>query len=249
MASEAGNPLRLEDIVELDEDASPETNAERARQQAEFHAREVRELGELIAADPALATAKERALDPRQAERRRHRELEMICREVTAALDWLVEKRRPSRDLDRAMEYIQQGYNEADEIRLLRRIAETTYPLLTTMMVSRQNGVGLLSETKLSLKHAARGQALSDTLTSQEAAQLLAGWLNRAIEIGIRPQVYIVGVRQAIEWFVHLAGQRTDPAHARSLEDDLEAVIYLSRGTLDEAGLPYKGPEEAVLDF
>ena len=57
--------IRLDEIVELDEAAAPEINGERARQQAEFHGREVRELDEVIAALPAA----ERAQAPHPAER------------------------------------------------------------------------------------------------------------------------------------------------------------------------------------
>jgi hypothetical protein len=34
------------------------------------------------------------------------------------------------------------------------------------------------------------------------------------------------------------------PGHDRPLEDDLEATIYLARGTLEAAGFEYRGPEE-----
>lgn len=232
--------IQLADLIELDEAASPLGNAQRARQQAEFHAREVRELDEMIAVAPAA----DRAGDPRQAERMRHRELELLCREIAAAFDWLAEKLRPSRDLDLGLEHVRAGYEMAPEIVLLRRIAETQYPLLTAITLVRQNGVGLLTETRLSLKHAARGRALSDELSFAEAEQLFAGWLNEAAEIGSHGSVHLLAVCQAIEWLAHLAAERARPDHARALEDDLEATIYLARGTLDATGFVYAGPED-----
>ena len=144
----SGDGLQLGDIVELNEDASPATNSERARQQAEFHAREAREIAGIIAADPSLSTYTDRANDPRQAERLRHAELETICREITAAFDWLVEKKRPSVDLDRAVQEVRESYDAAEETQLLREIAETYYPLLTTVVESRLYAVSVY-ETEL----------------------------------------------------------------------------------------------------
>jgi hypothetical protein len=230
--------IRLENVVELDEAATPEINGERTRQQAEFHAREVRELGELIAAAPAP----DRAQDPRQAERQHHRELELLCRELTAAFDWLARKDRPSRDLDLAMAQLREGYETTPEVALLRRIAETHYPLLTQITLTRDNGVGLLDETRLSLKHAARGRPLADAMSVEDAAILLDGWL--ATAKAIAPAVPLLPVHQALEWLVHQATARAAPDHGRPIEDDLEATIYLARGTLEAAGFAYRGPEE-----
>ena len=39
-------------------------------------------------------------------------------------------------------------------------------------------------------------------------------------------------------------GARREPGHDRPLEDDLEATIYLARGTLEATGFAYRGPEE-----
>ena len=230
--------IRLDEIVELDEAAAPEINGERARQQAEFHAREVRELGELIAADPAA----NRAQDPRRAERQRHHELELVCRELVLAFAWLATKQRPSSDLDLAMAHLREGYETAPEIALLREIAETQYPLLTRITFSRSNAVGLLDETRLSLKHAARGRPLADSLSVEEAEALLARWL--AAAAGVTAGVPLLPVHQALEWFAHLAAARAAPDHGRPLEDDLEATIYLARGTLEATGFTYRGPEE-----
>jgi hypothetical protein len=229
---------RLDDIVELDEAAAPESNGERARQQAEFHAREVRELDDLIAAVPGSGRARE----PHQTERQRHRELELLCRELVHAFDWLATKGRPSRDLDLAMAHLREGYEAAREILLLREIAETQYPLLTQITLSRSNGVGLLDETRLSLKHAARGRPLADVLSVEEAEALLASWFARASDVAI--DVPLLPVHQAFEWLTHLATVRTRPDHDRAFEDDLEATIYLARGTLDATGFPYRRPEE-----
>jgi hypothetical protein len=230
--------IRLEDIIELDEAAPPESNGERARQQAEFHAREVRELGELIAAAPAP----DRAHDPRQAERQQHRELELLCRELATAFAWLAAKDRPSRDLDLALTHLREGYETAPEIGLLRTIAETYYPLLTRITESRGNAVGLLDETRLSLKHAARGRPLADSLGIEEAEALLDGWL--ATAAAITAEVPLLPVHQALEWLGHVRTARAAPDHGRPLEDDLEATIYLARGTLEAAGFAYQGPEE-----
>jgi hypothetical protein len=222
--------IRLDEIVELDEAASPAINGERARQQAEFHGREVRELAALVAADPG-----------RKAERHKHRELEMLCRELAQAFAWLTAKDRPSTDLDLAMAYLRETYEASPELALLRRIAETQYPLLTRIAFSRSNAVGLLDETRLSLKHAARGRPLADTMAVAEAADMLARWLNAAPE---EPTVPLLPVHEALEWFRHLAVARAEPDHDRPLEDDLEATIYLARGTLEAAGFKYQGPEE-----
>ena len=230
--------IRLDEIVELDEAAAPEINGERARQQAEFHAREVRELDDLIAAVPGS----DRAQDPYQTERQRHRELELLCRELAHAFAWLAAKGRPSRDLDLAMAQLREGYGVAPEILLLREIAETQYPLLTRITLSRSNGVGLLDETRLSLKHAARGRPLADVLSVEEAAALLAGWFTKASGVAIT--VPLLPVHEALEWLAHLGTVRAMPDHDRVLEDDLEATIYLARGTLEAAGFPYRGPEE-----
>ncbi|GGF10255.1 hypothetical protein GCM10011611_14780 [Aliidongia dinghuensis] len=230
--------IRLEEIVELDAAAAPEINSERARQQAEFHAREVRELGELIAAAPAV----DHIHDPRQAERQRHHELELLCRELAAAFDWLAAKDRSSRDLDLAMAHLREGYDTAPETVLLRTIAETHYPLLTRITLTRGNGVGLLDETRLSLKHAARGRPLADALSLEQAAALLDGWLAEAG--AITPTVPLLPIHQALEWLVHQAKARAVPDRSRPLEDDLEATIYLARGTLEASGLAYRGPEE-----
>jgi hypothetical protein len=229
--------IRLDEIVELDEAATPEINGERARQQAEFHAREVRELAELIAVAPAA----DRAQDPRRAERQRHRELELLCRELVDAFAWLAAKGRPSRDLDLAMAQLRETYETAPEIALLRDIAETQYPLLTRITLIRGNAVGLLDETRLSLKHAARGRPLADALSLEAADALLAGWLATAIDI--TPAVPLPPVHQALEWLAHLAAARAMPDHERALEDDLEATIYLARGTLEATGFTYRGPE------
>ena len=232
------NEIRLDEVVELDEAATPEINGERARQQAEFHAREVRELGELIAAVPSP----DRAPDPRQAERQHHRELELLCRELVHAFTWLAAKGRPSRDLDLALAQLREGYEAAPEILLLREIAETQYPLLTQITLSRSNGVGLLDETRLSLKHAARGRPLADILSVEAADALLSGW--SATASGVETVVPLLPVHQALEWLTHLTAARALPDHDRLLEDDLEATIYLARGTLEAAGLSYRGPEE-----
>ena len=230
--------IRLDEIVELDETAAPEINGERARQQAEFHAREVRELDDLIAAAPGSNGAQ----DQRQAERQHHRELELLCRELVDAFAWLAAKGRPSRDLDLAMAHLREGYDGAPEILLLRDIAETQYPLLTRITLSRSNGVGLLDETRLSLKHAARGRPLADVLSVEEADALLAGWFTKAACVAA--VVPLLPVHQALEWLTHLAAVRAMPGHDRALEDDLEATIYLARGTLEAAGFAYRGPEE-----
>jgi hypothetical protein len=234
--------IRFDDLVELDETAPPASNAERARQQAAFHAREVRELGEVIAADPAAQDARNRTRDPRQAERTRHRAMELMCREIAEAFDWLGQKHRPSGDLGLGMEHVRAGYDAAPEVDLLRRIAGTQYPLLTTIASARHNGVGLLAETQLSLKHAARGRALADTLTVDDAETLLTFWLDQAAAIGGGATVNLLAVHQAVEWLVHLAAERAKRDHARMLEDDLEATIYLARATLDDAGFAYPGP-------
>lgn len=223
--------IRLDEIVELDEAATPAINGERARQQAEFHAREVRELAALVAADPT-----------RRAERLRHHELELLCRELVEAFAWLTLKDRPSTDLDLAMAHLREGYEQAPELALLRAIAETHYPLLTRITYSRSNAVGLLDETRLSLKHAARGRPLADAMSVEEADALLAGWL--ATAAGMALTVPLLPVHQAIEWLVHLDAARAAPDHGRPLEDDLEATIYLARGTLEAAGFAYRGPEE-----
>lgn len=230
--------FRLDEIVELDEAAAPEINGERARQQAEFHAREVRELDALIAAAPGS----DRAEDPYQTDRQRHRALALLCRELVDAFAWLTAKDRPSRDLDLAMAQLREGYAAAPEILLLREIAETQYPLLTRITLSRSNGVGLLDETRLSLKHAARGRPLADALSVDKAAALLAGWFTKAASVAIT--VPLLPVHEALEWLTHLAAVRGMPDHDRALEDDLEATIYLARGTLEAAGFPYRGPEE-----
>ncbi|HEV2675832.1 MAG TPA: hypothetical protein VGV37_14905 [Aliidongia sp.] len=223
--------IRLDEIVELDESAPPGSNGERARQQAEFHAREVRELGELIAADPS-----------RRAERQRHHELELLCRELAAAFAWLTLKDRPSTDLDLAMTHLREGYEQAPELALLREIAETHYPLLTRITYSRSNAVGLLDETRLSLKHAARGRPLADAMSVEDADALLARWL--ATAAGMVLTVPLLPVHQAIEWLTHLATARAGTDHGRPLEDDLEATMYLARGTLEATGFAYRGPEE-----
>jgi hypothetical protein len=235
--------IRLDEIVELDEAATPEINGERARQQAEFHAREVRELAELIAAAPSP----DRIQDPRRAERQRHRELELLCRELVLAFAWLAAKDRPSRDLDLAMAHLRESYEAAPEIILLRGIAETHYPLLTRITLSRGNGVGLLDETRLSLKHAARGRPLADTLSVEAAEALLAGWLAAAADMVLAAP--LPAVHQAFEWLVHLAAGRAPPDHGRVLEDDLEATIYLARGTLEATGFAYRGPEEPAPNY
>jgi hypothetical protein len=230
--------IRLDEIVELDEVSAPEINAERARQQAEFHAREERELADLIAAAPGS----DRSRDPRQAERRHHHELELPCRELVLAFIWLAAEGRPSGDLDLALAHLRQGYEVAWEILLLREIAETRYPLLTRITLSRSNGVGLLDETRLSLKHAARGRPLADLLSLEEADSLLTGWFAKAS--GPAVAVPLLPVHQALEWLGHLAAARAMPDHQRALEDDLEATIYLARGALEEAGFSYRGPEK-----
>jgi len=222
--------ISLDEIVELDETALPAINGERARQQAEFHGREVRELAALVAADPS-----------RKAERHKHRELEMLCRELALAFAWLTAKDRPSTDLDLAMAHLRETYEASPELALLRRIAETHYPLLTRITFSRSNAVGLLDETRLSLKHAARGRPLADTMDVAEADAMLARWLNAATET---PAVPLLPVHEALEWFRHLAVARAEPEHDRPLEDDLEATIYLARSTLEAAGFNYQGPEE-----
>jgi len=198
----------------------------------------VRELGELIAAAPAA----DRAHDPRQAERQHHHELELLCRELAAAFAWLGQKDRPSRDLDLAMAHLREGYETAPEMALLRTIAETHYPLLTQITTSRGNGVGLLDETRLSLKHAARGRPLADDLSLADAAALLDGWL--AAAGAIRSTVPLLPVHQALEWLLHQKAARALPDHGRPLEDDLEATIYLARGTLEATGFAFQGPEE-----
>jgi len=216
--------IGLDEIVELDETAPPEINGERARQQAEFHGREVREL------DPGD-----------KAERHKHRELEMLCRELALAFAWLTAKGRPSTDLDLAMAHLRETYEASAELALLREIAETQYPLLTRITFSRSNAVGLLDETRLSLKHAARGRPLADTMEPDEADKMLARWLAAA---PAAPDVPLLPVHEALEWLRHLAAARGEPDHGRPLEDDLEATIYLARGTLDAAGFAYQGPEE-----
>jgi hypothetical protein len=223
--------IRLDDIVELDEAAAPESNGERARQQAEFHAREVRELTDLIKADPT-----------RRAEREQHRQLELLCRELVLAFDWLGARQRPSTDLDLAMAHLRETYEQAPELDLLREIAETQYPLLTRIAFSRSNMIGLLDETKLSLKHAARGRPLADDLSVEAADALLAGWLVKAA--ATPAGVPLLPVHQALEWFTHLAAARTVPDHGRALEEDLEATIYLARGTLEAAGFAYREQEQ-----
>jgi hypothetical protein len=243
MAAGDEDGIRIDEIVELDEAAAPAINRERARQQVEFHAREVRELAALIAADPPAPGSREP--DPRRVEQQRHRVLECLCREIALAFDWLVAKDRPSRDLDLALATLREGYETAPEVALLRAIAETTYPLLTQLAASRANGVGLLAETQLGLKHAARGRPLADTLSLAEAEALLEGWLAAAANAPA-PLVPLMPVRQALEWLAHLAMSRRVAGHGRPLEDDLEATIYLARGTLDEAGFAYAGPEEPV---
>jgi hypothetical protein len=235
--------IRLDEIVELDEAAAPEINGERARQQAEFHAREVRELDDLIAAVPAS----DRAQSPHRTERQHHREVELLCRELGHAFAWLTAKGRPSRDLDLAMATLREGYEVAQEVLLLREIAETQYPLLTQITLSRSNGVGLLDETRLSLKHAARGRPLADALSVEEADALLAGWVTKASDVSI--VVPLLPVHQALEWLTHLAAVRSTRGHDRALEDDLEATIYLARGTLEAAGFPYRGPEEPAARY
>ena len=154
----------------------------------------------------------------------------------------LAAKGRPSRDLDLAMAQLREGYAAAPEILLLREIAETQYPLLTQITLSRSNGVGLLDETRLSLKHAARGRPLADVLSIEEADALLSGWFRKASALAIT--VPLLPVHEALEWLTHLATVRAMPDHDRALEDDLEATIYLARGTLEAAGFPYRGPEE-----
>ena len=216
--------IRLDEIVELDETAPPEINGERARQQAEFHGREVRELG-----------------PGDKAERHKHRELEMLCRELALAFAWLTAKDRPSTDLDLAMAHLRETYEASAELALLREIAETQYPLLTRITFSRSNAVGLLDETRLRLKHAARGRPLADTMAVADADALLARWLAAA---PAAPAVPLLPVHEALGWFRHLAAARAEPDHGRPLEDDLEATIYLARGTLDAAGFAYQGPEE-----
>ncbi|MDB5363510.1 MAG: hypothetical protein JWO51_4807 [Rhodospirillales bacterium] len=224
------NEISLDEIVELDETAPPGINGERARQQAEFHGREVRELAPLITADPS-----------RRAEQLKHRELELLCRELALAFAWLTEKDRPSTDLDLAMAHLRETYEASPELALLREIAETQYPLLTRITFSRSNAVGLLDETRLSLKHAARGRPLADTMEPAEADQMLIRWLESATAT---PGVPLLPVHEALEWFRHLAAARGTPDHGRPLEDDLEATIYLARGTLEAAGFAYRGPEE-----
>ncbi len=242
MASDEGGSIRLADLIDLDESAPPASNAERARQQAAFHAREAVELGDLIAADRAASRLDERARDPRQAERSHHRTLELICREIAEAFDWLGAQGLPSGDLERGLEHVRAGYDCAPEIALLRRIAGTEYPLLTAITLVRPSGVGLLTETRLSLKHAARGRALADALSTEDAEALFAGWLDEAIGLGERLAVNLLAVHQAIEWLVHLAAARARPGHGRLLEDDLEAALYLARGTLGETGFTFAGP-------
>jgi len=222
--------ISLDDIVELDETAPPEINRERAQQQAEFHAREVAELAPLIASDPTL-----------REERQKHRAREMLCRELVQAFDWLVTKDRPTSDLDLAMAELREHYEASAELALLREIAERAYPLLTRICFSRSNAVGLLEETRLSLKHAARGRPLADTMSVEEAEALLAGWLARAPAL---PAVPLLPVHEALEWFRHLGAARAVPDHERPLEDDLEATIYLARGTLEAAGFAYREQEQ-----
>jgi hypothetical protein len=247
VASDDQEEIRLEDLLELDELAPAASNAERARQQAEFHAREVRELGELIAAERGRRGAVDRGRDPQQAERTRHRALELLCREIGAAFDWLHRKDRPSTDLDLGLEQVRANYDASPDISLLREIAETEYPLLTAIALVRQNGVGLLPETQLALKHAARGRPLSDTMTIEGADALLASWLTRANEIGPDGPVYVLSVRQAIEWLTYLSVERSRPGPPRGLEDELEATIYLARATLDEAAFDYIAPDSPAL--
>jgi hypothetical protein len=244
MADNEGVEIRLEDLLDLDEQASPGSNAERARQQAEFHAREVRELDDLIAADRSGRGVEDRTGDPRLAERTQHRTLELLCQEIAQAFEWLGQRDRPSTDLDFGLEQIRASYETSLEISLLRKIAETEYPLLTSISVVRQNGVGLLPETQLALKHAARGRPLADALSIEGAHDLLASWLKRAVEIGPDGSVHVPSVRGAIDWLLHLSAERATPGSARSLEDDIEAMIYLARATLGEAGFEYAGPEE-----
>jgi len=164
----------------------------------------------------------------------------MLCRELALAFAWLTAKDRPSTDLDLAMAHLRETYEASPELALLRRIAETHYPLLTRITFSRSNAVGLLDETRLSLKHAARGRPLADTMEPAEADAMLARWLNAATET---PAVPLLPVHEALEWFRHLAVARA-PGHDRPIEDDLEATIYLARGTLEAAGFAYQGPEE-----
>jgi hypothetical protein len=247
VASGESEEIRLEDLLDLDEHAPPASNAERAQQQAEFHAREVRELDELIASDRQTRVAHDRGSDPRQGERTQHHAIELLCREIGAAFDWLHQRDRPSTDLDLGLEHIRAGYDASPEICLLREIAETEYPLLTAITLVRTNGVGLLPETQLSLKHAARGRPLADALTIEDANALLGSWLARAIEIGSDGAVYVPSVRQAIDWLAYLAAELPKPGSARALEDDLEATIYLARATLDECGFEYTGPESPAL--
>ena len=247
MAGDESEEIRLEDLLDLDEHAPPASNAERAWQQAEFHAREVRELDELIAADKQRRSTGDQGRDPRQAERTQHRMIELLCREIGTAFDWLDQRGRPSTDLDLGLEHVRGDYDAAPEIDLLREIAESEYPLLTAITLMRENGVGLLPETQLSLKHAARGRPLADALTIEGADTLLAGWLARALEIGPDGPVYVPSVRQAIEWLSYLSAERSRPGTTRPLEDDLEATIYLARATLDEAGFGYVGPDSPAL--
>ena len=164
-----------------------------------------------------------------------------------ASFDWLQQRDRPSTDLDLGLEHIQAGYDASPEIGLLWEIAGTEYPLLTGITLVRQNGVALLPETQLSLKHAARGRPLADAMTIEGADVLLAGWLARAIEIGPDGTVYVPSVRQAIDWLAYLAVERSKPGTTRGLEDDLEATIYLARVALDEAGFDYARPESPAL--
>jgi hypothetical protein len=161
---------------------------------------------------------------------------------LVLAFGWLATKGRPSTDLDLAMAHLREGYETAPEIALLREIAETPYPLLTRITFSRSNAVGLLDETRLSLKHAARGRPLADSMSVEEAEALLARWLAAASDMAVT--VPLLSVHQALEWFAHLATARAAPGHDRALEDDLEATIYLARGTLEAAGFAYRGPEE-----
>ena len=68
--------ISLDEIVELDEAAAPEINGERARQQAEFHAREVREhLAAYGFRTFEEAVGHAELIDPEPARRAREREL------------------------------------------------------------------------------------------------------------------------------------------------------------------------------
>ncbi len=194
MAGDDEAEIRLDDFIDLDGGGGAGQQRRARRQQAAFHTREVRELGEAIAADAMAQRGSDRPRDPRQAERTRHRALELLCLEIAEAFDWLGLKQRPSSDLDLGLEQVRARYETATEIALLRRIAETEYPLLTSITLVRQNGVGLLTETRLSLKHAARGRALADALDAEGAETLLAGWLGEAAAIGAEGIVHMLPV-------------------------------------------------------